>query len=61
MKKNQLQAISPIDGRYSNKCDHLREFFSEASLMHYRVKTEIKWLQYLANNSELKEIPPLSS
>jgi len=61
MKKNQLQAISPIDGRYSEKCDHLRGIFSEASLMHYRVKTEIKWLQYLANNDQLEEIAPLSS
>ena len=56
MKKHQLQAISPIDGRYAEKCAHLRDLFSEASLIQYRVITEIKWLQFLAQETDIKEI-----
>ena len=56
MKKHQLQAISPIDGRYAEKCAHLRDLFSEASLIKYRVITEIKWLQFLAQEADIKDI-----
>ncbi len=48
MKKHQLQMLSPIDGRYAEKCTAIRELFSEASLIHYRIITEIRWLQFLA-------------
>lgn len=39
-----LQALSPLDGRYANKTDSLRNFFSEQALLFYRVKIEIDWL-----------------
>ena len=38
-----LLAISPIDGRYSNKTDSLIDFFSEKALFQYRVKVEIEY------------------
>jgi len=61
MNDDQLQTISPIDGRYTEKTKHLREFFSESALMRYRVLTEIKWLVFLSENNDLKQIPELSS
>ena len=32
----ELNAISPIDGRYRNKVAQLSEYFSEISLIKYR-------------------------
>ena len=61
MTNDQLQTISPIDGRYIEKTKHLREYFSESALMRYRVLTEIKWLVFLSENDDLKQIPKLSN
>ena len=61
MNEDQLQTISPIDGRYIEKTKHLREYFSESALMRYRVLTEIKWLVFLSENDDLKQIPKLSN
>ena len=60
MNDDQLQTISPIDGRYIEKTAHLREYFSESALMRYRVLTEIRWLVFLSEHNELKQIPTLS-
>lgn len=43
MKLNELNAISPIDGRYREKTDELSSFFSEFALIKYRVKVEVKY------------------
>tara|TARA_R110002049_G_scaffold242128_5_gene415950 strand:- start:1480 stop:2823 length:1344 start_codon:yes stop_codon:yes gene_type:complete len=43
MSLNQLNAISPIDGRYRNKVDVLAPFFSEEALIKYRVRVEIEY------------------
>lgn len=43
MSLNQLNAISPIDGRYRNKVDALGPFFSEEALIKYRVRVEIEY------------------
>lgn len=40
---NTLNAISPIDGRYFDKCIELADYFSEAALMKYRVKVEAEY------------------
>jgi adenylosuccinate lyase len=56
MKRHQLQMLSPIDGRYAEKCTAIRELFSEASLIHYRIITEIRWLQFLAQEKEISHI-----
>ena len=60
MKKHQLQMLSPIDGRYAEKCTAIRELFSEASLIHYRIITEIRWLQFLAQEREISHISSIS-
>lgn len=43
MYTNALQAISPIDGRYSSMTDSLIPFFSEEALIRYRVQVEIEY------------------
>ncbi|WP_323842137.1 MULTISPECIES: adenylosuccinate lyase [unclassified Moraxella] len=60
MTVSALTALSPLDGRYASKCDSLRPFLSEFGLMHARVLVEIRWLQALANHSQITEIKPFS-
>ena len=48
MVSNQIQAISPIDGRYKNKVISLVPYFSEEALMKYRVQVEIDYFIALA-------------
>lgn len=43
MELNTLTAISPVDGRYRNKCENLDLYFSEFALIRYRVKVEIEY------------------
>lgn len=43
MSLSQLNAISPIDGRYRNKVNELAPFFSEEALIKYRVLVEIEY------------------
>ena len=38
-----LWEISPVDGRYQNKTDTLRSYFSEAALMRYRLLVEVEY------------------
>jgi adenylosuccinate lyase len=43
MKFSALTAISPVDGRYSNKVENLWKYFSEFALIKYRVFVEIEY------------------
>ena len=43
MSLNELNAISPIDGRYRNKVASLAPYFSEEALIKYRVLVEIEY------------------
>ncbi len=43
MSNYSLNAISPIDGRYFSKTKVLSNYFSESSLIRYRVKVEIEY------------------
>ena len=56
---NQLNAISPLDGRYFNKTNSLSPIFSEYGLMHNRLKVEIKWFIELSNSKDIQELPKL--
>jgi len=49
MDLQSLTAISPIDGRYRSKVQHLDEYFSEYALIKYRVLIEIEYFQFLAD------------
>lgn len=61
MELSSLTAISPIDGRYSSKCDALRDIFSEYGLLKYRVQVEVTWLKKLAACEGIPEVPALSA
>ncbi len=61
MELNSLTAISPIDGRYVAKTADLRAIFSEYGLIRYRVMVEIRWLQSLAANPAITDIPQFST
>ena len=54
----KINAISPIDGRYSDKCNPLSDYFSEFALIKYRVFVEIQYFTELANIPlpQLKEL-----
>ena len=43
MSLTNLNAISPVDGRYRSKVASLAPFFSEEALIKYRVKVEIEY------------------
>lgn len=60
MKLTALSAISPIDGRYADKTWDLRAICSEYGLIHYRLVVEIRWLQRLAAEPEIVDVPTLS-
>jgi len=55
---NELNAVSPIDGRYRNKTVSLAPFFSEEALIKYRVLIEIEYFIALCEVPlpQLKEI-----
>lgn len=45
--EEQLNAVSPIDGRYLEKTSKLREYFSEKALIKYRIMVEVYYLNAL--------------
>ena len=61
MTSDNLLAISPIDGRYSSKCEELRDVFSEYGLIRRRVLVECTWLEALCAAKGVRECKPLSA
>lgn len=55
----ELNAVSPIDGRYRSKTISLSKFFSEEALIKYRVRVEIEYFIALCNIPlpQLENIP----
>src|SRR6476659_2766524 len=43
MNLTSLNTISPVDGRYRDKCAELANYFSESALIRYRVQVEIEY------------------
>ncbi len=58
-QERELLSLSPLDGRYREKCAELTPLFSEFGLMRYRVLVEIKWLLGLAAEPGIAECPQL--
>ena len=58
---DNLLAVSPIDGRYANKCPELQEIFSEYGLIKRRILVECAWLEALCDDKEIKECKSLSA
>ena len=61
MQLSSLTALSPLDGRYASKVADLRPVFSEYGLIQARVTVEVRWLQMLAANTDIAEVPAFSS
>jgi adenylosuccinate lyase len=59
MNLSALNAISPVDGRYLNKTRSLSAYFSEFALTYYRLMVEIRWLESLAANEMIREVPKM--
>ena len=60
MNLSSLTALSPVDGRYGSKTQALRPYFSEYGLIRHRVLVEVRWLQALAANTQIVEVPNFS-
>ena len=60
LELSTLTAVSPVDGRYAEKTQTLRATFSEFGLIRNRVLVEVCWLQTLAGEEGIPEVPPLS-
>ena len=56
MSAFELNALSPLDGRYASKLAPLRPVLSEAAFMRHRVQVEIAWLLALSE-AGLPELP----
>lgn len=57
MDESSLNALSPLDGRYAPITAPLRDYFSEAALIRFRLEIEIKYLIAL---SQAHVIRPLT-
>jgi adenylosuccinate lyase len=55
----QLNALSPLDGRYAGRVAALRPLLSEAGFVRHRVRVEVEWLIALSD-LRLPELPPFS-
>ncbi|MFA6304844.1 MAG: adenylosuccinate lyase [Patescibacteria group bacterium] len=51
---NELNAISPLDGRYLSKVKELSDFFSETALIKYRLQVEVEYLIALGFESKIQ-------
>ena len=60
MQVSPLTALSPLDGRYADKIGELRPIFSEYGLIRARLTIEVHWLQMLAANADITEVPAFS-
>lgn len=58
MDPSTLTALSPVDGRYASKVDGLRALLSEYGLIRHRVLVEVRWLEALAADPGIREVPP---
>ncbi|MBQ8126616.1 MAG: adenylosuccinate lyase [Kiritimatiellae bacterium] len=61
MELDTLTAVSPIDGRYANKCTELQDIFSEYGLIKRRIQVECAWLEALCDAKAIKECKALTA
>ncbi len=61
MELDTLTAVSPLDGRYANKCAELTDVFSEFGLIKRRVLVECAWLEALCDAKEIRECKALTA
>ena len=56
---DQLNSISPLDGRYNKDAAVLSHYFSESALMRYRMQVEVEYLIALSNENKITALPPM--
>tara|TARA_B100001250_G_scaffold414631_1_gene455022 strand:- start:22402 stop:23790 length:1389 start_codon:yes stop_codon:yes gene_type:complete len=63
LELHNLTALSPIDGRYSQRPNivELRDYMSEFGLIKYRVIVEIAWLEFLSELEGVSQLNPFNS
>lgn len=59
MTDHRLHALSPLDGRYADRCGDLAALFSEAALIAWRVRVEAAWFRQLASTGRFPAIATL--
>jgi adenylosuccinate lyase len=59
MTDHRLHALSPLDGRYAEKCADLAALFSEAALVARRVRVEAAWFRQLADSGRFPALARL--
>ncbi|PIR97444.1 MAG: adenylosuccinate lyase [Candidatus Doudnabacteria bacterium CG10_big_fil_rev_8_21_14_0_10_41_10] len=57
---SELNAISPLDGRYYERVKEFSPIFSESALMRYRLWVEIEYLIGLSREPKVHELAPFS-
>ena len=61
MTAPELDALSPVDGRYAAKLSALRQLCSEAGLIRLRVRIEAQWWQHLARHLQVPAFKNVAS
>lgn len=61
MELTPTTAICPLDGRYANKLQALREHVSEFALIRNRVLVEVQWFLHLSANPDIEHIAAVST
>ncbi|HSC06765.1 MAG TPA: hypothetical protein VLD59_08060, partial [Steroidobacteraceae bacterium] len=61
MTAPELDALSPVDGRYAAKLSDLRHLCSEAGLIRLRVRIEAQWWQHLARHLQVPALQNVAS
>jgi len=57
----ELNALSPLDGRYRQRVAALAACFSEAALIKARLQVELAWFMALAEADDIPELRPLTT
>ena len=57
---SELEAVSPVDGRYAHLTIPLRKVCSEMALMRYRIQVEVEWLKTLAREPNIGDLNTFS-
>ncbi|MEO6219700.1 MAG: lyase family protein, partial [Ginsengibacter sp.] len=57
MQLQSLTAISPLDGRYRERLEHLDAYFSEYALIKYRIEVEVAYFLFLSEEKFFRLTP----
>ena len=56
MSTKPYHQLCPLDGRYQNKVQAIRQLFSEAALIKHRLQVEVHWLKTLAQQATIEPL-----